>query len=146
MKRQSIPKIISVMTPFPQQVHPNLPLTEATALMKENAIRHLPITDKDEIVAMLSYHDIERATAFRHQQPEDDLVIGDVCRYNPILVDSHTRLDHALQLMAEAKVSSLIVTHHQALAGIFTATDACRQFAQLLQEVFRTENDNDDAA
>ena len=42
-------------------VPPNLPLTDAIALMKQEKIRHLVVIQKDKIVGLVTQNDLENA-------------------------------------------------------------------------------------
>jgi hypothetical protein len=39
--------------------------------------------------------------------------------------------------MAEHHIGSAVITRHDKLAGMFTTSDACRAYANLLREQFR---------
>ncbi len=49
------------------------------------------------------------------------------------VVDAQTPLDEVLDHMASHRIGSALVTSNGELAGIFTATDACRAFAEFLR-------------
>ena len=60
----------------------------------------------------------------------------DVYVPEPYSVDSSTPLDVVLEHMATHHVGSAIVTKHGRIAGIFTATDACRVSCEHLRKLF----------
>jgi CBS domain-containing protein len=48
-------------------------------------------------------------------------------------IERNERLDCVLTEMAERHIGSAIVTDSGKIAGVFTATDACRTFAEFLR-------------
>ncbi len=63
----------AVMTPQPYTMAPDTFMYEATTFMMSNKIKHMPIVDRDEIVGIVSQHDLMR---FRSQKSM--LLIGDI--------------------------------------------------------------------
>ena len=59
------------------------------------------------------------------------------------VVDATERADRVLADMAERHLPLVVLTHRERLAGIFTWTDACRQFALCLREPFQPGNGDD---
>ena len=76
----------------------------------------------------------------RRQPPVTAAMVKDT-----YIVDMDTRLDEVLNHMAEHHLGSAIVTRRGKLVGVFTVTDACRHFAEFLQEQVRRSG-GDDAA
>ena len=68
--------------------------------------------------------------------PRDELLVRDAYVSEPYAVDASTALDVVLEYMAAHQVGSAIVTKHGRLAGIFTATDACRIYCEHLRRLF----------
>ncbi|RLG45209.1 MAG: histidine kinase [Thermoproteota archaeon] len=54
-------KVSTIMTPNIITISPETPVKEAARIMVENKIRHLPITEQDKIVGIISDRDILRA-------------------------------------------------------------------------------------
>ncbi len=54
-------KVSTIMTPHIITISCETPVKEAARIMVENKIRHLPITDQDKIVGIISDRDILRA-------------------------------------------------------------------------------------
>jgi len=144
MKR--VPQIKSVMTPFPYSVDRDAPLHEARAFMMQEGIRHLPVTKDGVLVGMITDRDIKLVLGPDFDYPtEEELSVNDVMVEHAYTVDLHERLDNVLDYMAEHHVGSAMVTRNGKLAGIFTATDACRAFSAHLREQFAPP-DGDEAA
>ena len=135
MKR--IPAIKVFMTPFPYSIAADAPLQEAQAFIHAKKIRHLPITDDGQLIGMLTDRDIKLVLGpdFAYPQP-GDLTVREVMLPNAYAVDLNERSDTVLAHMAQHHLGSAMVTRKGALAGIFTVTDACRAFAELLREPY----------
>ncbi len=136
MKR--IPAIKSVMTPFPYSVEGGAPVNEALAFMREHRIRHLPVTDAGELIGMISDRDIKLLLGPDFAYPDGDrLQVRDAMLRDAYIVDLETRLDEVLSHMAEQHLGSALVTRKGKLVGVFTVTDACREFSTFLRATVR---------
>jgi len=132
-----IPSIKAVMTPFPYSVDVNAPISKARKFMSEHGIRHLPVTDKQEIVGVLTDRDIKLYLGPDFDYPsEEDAIVKEVFMDAPYIVDLNERLDKVLRTMAERHIGSVLVTRHGKLAGVFTSTDACKSYAEYLRNHF----------
>ncbi len=132
-KAGEIATIGSVMTPFALAVAIDQPLRIAEDMMIDNEVRHLAVTDTDSLVGVISDRDI----AFTANSPEtglrDRLRVRDVCSLDLYAVEVSEPLERVLTEMAERHIGSVIITENDKISGIFTATDACRCFAQFLR-------------
>ena len=135
-----IPRILSVMTPFPYAVAPTASLDEAQAMMKEHQIRHLPVCEHHLVVGVLSERGMRAALALR--DAKRPAVVGDICAKDPLLVDLEHPLDDVVAQMAARGVGAAIVMRGDKLAGILTTTDVCRLYAELLRELGHDEDDD----
>ena len=132
-----IPMVASVMTPFPYWIDVDESVRRARALMVEHTIRHLPVMRGGSLIGMLSDRDLKRALdPAIGLPPEDELFVRDVYISDPYVVDSRTALDVVLEHMAAHHIGSALVTSHGRLAGIFTASDACRLYCNHLRKLF----------
>jgi acetoin utilization protein AcuB len=141
MKR--IPAIKSLMTPFPYSVDIDAPLDEALKFLREHRIRHLPVTEKQNLRGVLSVREIRLHLGSKRDSASDR--VRDVHMDEPYIVDLNERLDKVLREMEERHLGAVLVTRNGRLAGVLTLTDVCRGFANLLQEQFRPTS-GDDAA
>ena len=127
--------IKQVMTPFPYSVSTEDALDTAVELMRKHEIRHLPVVSGDELVGVLSDRDVhllrENLTI---GQRLDALTVGDACVRDIYVVDLNELLVNVLANMARRHIGSTLVTKQGKLAGLFTVTDACRVFADYLQD------------
>ena len=133
-----IPPIKAVMTPFPWHVDRDEPLDRAKALMQEHQIRHLPVTEGGELIGVIKARDValleSRSSAGGHHA---GFHVRDVSVLDAYVVDLFEPLDRVLGELAARHIDSALVVRHGRLAGIFTATDACRHFAGFLRMIFR---------
>ena len=134
--KNRIPLIKSVMTPFPYSVDVKTTLKVARDYMNEHDIHHLPVIDKDKIAGILDEKDLE---------DDKSLAVGDVDFNRPHVVDLNDRLDKVLIIMADKHIDTVLITRNEKLVGIYTVTDACRQYADYLREEFGP-HDGTDAA
>ena len=134
------------MTPFPYSISIDAPINEARAFMHKQNIRHLPVIAGGKLAGVISDRDIKLYLGPDLDYPEaDTALVRDVYLANPYVVDLNESLDNVLNAMAERHIGSVLVTRDGKLAGLFTATDACRTFAEYLRKRFRPTG-GDDAA
>lgn len=127
------PPIRSVMTASPRTIDIDAPVREAQDLMIDLEIRHLPVTDRERLVGVLSDRDIAFASNGVTGELCDRLRVRDVCSLEVYRVAPEEALDVVLAEMAERRIGSVVVTEGERIAGLFTATDACRCFAEHLR-------------
>jgi acetoin utilization protein AcuB len=138
-----VPRIKSVMTPFPYAIEPSASLDEAQAMMQSHHIHHLPVCDEHHhVVGVVSERGMRAALALRDANPNLPTV-GDICAREPLLVDLEHPLDDVVAQMAATKVGAAIVMRGDKLAGILTTTDVCRLYAELLRELGGHDQDDD---
>lgn len=134
MKR--IPRISALMTAFPWHLPGDASVREARLFMQEHAIHHLPVTDDQ--------HRLLGIVTFDALPPGSDQLLAS-CVLPAAVIEATERADRVLAEMADRHLSLVVLTHRERLAGIFTWTDACRQFALWLREPFQP-TDGDDVA
>jgi acetoin utilization protein AcuB len=129
---KTIPAIGTVMTPSPVSIGIDETVRVAEEMMIDNGIRHLPVTESGILVGLLSDRDI----AFTSNSTEPDLTgrlrVRDVCSLRVYAVERDAPLELVLREMANRRIGSVVITENGSVAGLFTATDACRCFADLL--------------
>ena len=134
------------MTPFPTSIDISDSLAAALAMMKEHEIRHLPVTELGQLVSVITDRDIrlaiESSTA---PDATDSVLVRELCVSDAYVVDMATPLDQVLRHLATHQVDAALVLKEGRLAGIFTTSDACRSFGDLLTSLFPSGN-KDDAA
>jgi acetoin utilization protein AcuB len=124
------------MTPFPWFIQVDDRIEQAVSLMREQDIRHLPVTRDGELVGIVTERDIQLAESMAADSSGRKILVREVCAFEPYVVDIGDRLDGVLLEMARRRIGSALVVKQGKLAGIFTATDACRAFGDFLRAMF----------
>jgi len=130
---EKIPPVESVMSSSVLFVELDASVREAEDIMTDHEVRHLPVTDKEMLVGVLSDRDIAFMSNAGEADLRDHLYVRDVCSLDIYSVERDEPLDRVLSEMADRHIGSAIVTDGGKLAGVFTATDACRCFAEFLR-------------
>jgi CBS domain-containing protein len=121
------------MTPFALSVEIDDLVRVAEDIMIDNEVRHLAVTDSGVLVGVVSDRDIAFTSNTAESDLRDRLHVRDVCSLDVYSVERDEGLDCVLTEMAERHIGSAIVTDSGKIAGVFTATDACRSFAEFLR-------------
>lgn len=137
------PSIKSVMTAFPYSIALDAEASAARSMMREHGIRHLPVKDDEgNLVGLLTDRDLKLLMGpYLSQAHNDRALVRHACVFAPYTVDLDTPLQEVVEHMAEHRIGSALVTKDGRLAGIFTAVDACRLFADLLATDFPSSDD-----
>jgi CBS domain-containing protein len=125
---EQMPPVAALMTPFPYFVRPDDPARRAADLMREHAIRHVPVKEGDRVSGIVSERDLRSAGA--------DAAVRDVQGTDVYTVEMNASLALALREMARRKIGTAVVLRAGKLAGIVTVTDVCRAFAEVLEGRF----------
>lgn len=129
---RGIPRIDTVMTRFPYAIELDRHIGDAQRIMTGRNIHHLPVTKESEVFSVLHSRDIDLALALPGADPWR-IEVRDVCEQDPYIVDVSEPLDEVLTQMAERRLGCTIVAEDDRVAGIFTAVDACRHFAEWIR-------------
>ena len=140
-----IPLMKSVMTPFPYSINSNATIREAQAMMADHGIRHLPVKNDGKLVSVITDRDIKLATHPTVERNIGELRVGDLCVAEAYIVDLTERLDSVLLRMAQRHIGSVLVAKNGKLVGIFTTTDACRNYGEYIRSLFPTDDGHDAA-
>ena len=131
------PSLKTLMTPFPYSVERTAPLEQARELMDRYSVRHLPVTDGNALVGIITDRDIRTVLSPPlGRKVANDLTVEDIYVHDAYTVDLNEPLENVLLNMAERHIGSALVTRKGRLAGVFTAVDACRCFGEYLRENF----------
>jgi CBS domain-containing protein len=130
---EKIPPVESVMTSSVLSVEIDEPVRVAEDIMTDHEVRHLAVTDSEMLVGVLSDRDIAFMSNAGEVDLRDRLRVRDVCSLDVYSVERDEPLDRVLNEMADRHIGSAIVTDGGRIAGVFTATDACRHFAEFLR-------------
>jgi acetoin utilization protein AcuB len=122
-------------------IHPDLPVQEALALMKDERIRRLPVVEKGgKLVGIVSDQDL------LHASPSDatslsvwelnylisKISVSEIMKTGVITIDETTPVEEAARIMADNKIGGLPVMRNGEMVGIITETDLFKLFLELL--------------
>ncbi len=132
---KQVPLVKSVMTPFPYSLDIEASVDSAVEVMRQHKVRHLPVTERGELMGLVSDRDIKLVLGPDFAYPNlDEVRVRYAMVKHSHIVDLSTPLEPVLRHMAEHRLGSVLVTRRGNLAGVFTSTDACRSFADYLKE------------
>jgi len=131
------------MTPFPYSVDAQAPIERAVEFMREHKIRHLPVMTQGALTSLVTDRDIKLVLGPDFAYPRN-LKVRDAMVKDCYVVDLATPLSAVLRHMTEHRIGSAVVTRRGKLAGVFTTNDACRAFADYLDEVQAIDDGDDD--
>jgi acetoin utilization protein AcuB len=117
------------MTRHPHSIRAGESLATAEELMARFDCHHLPVLEGGQLVGILSDRDIRLVKKADHGVDLKKVTVESACVEDPHQVDIDTSVTTAAEVMAEKRIHSLLVMEQGKLAGIFTATDACRALA-----------------
>lgn len=137
------------MTPDPICGHPEMPVTEAQALMRDRNIRHLPVVDEEKkLVGLITQRSLARAlpsdvssfSRFEISYVLARIKVRDVMAKDVITIDEDTAIEEAARVMADEKIGCLPVMRErdpstgsgQRLVGIITDNDLFTTMVDLL--------------
>ena len=128
------------MTRNPITIRPDMPVTEAQAMMKREKIHHLPVMDKDEkLVGIVSEKDLLYASpspastlsVYEMSSLLAKLKVEKVMSKNVVTVSEDVPLEEAARIMADRGVGGLPIMRGSSLVGIITESDLFRVFIEL---------------
>ena len=134
-KQNHVPSVKSVMTPFQYSIDGNDLLGRAQDEMAEHGVRHLPVLIDGCLASVLSERDLRIALQADPDSPRTRRV-AEVATRKAYVVELTEPLDVVLHHMAHAHADCALVVKDGKLVGIFTSTDACRAFGELLGEIY----------
>lgn len=132
---KSEPTIQKYMSIAPYSIEASQTIADAADSMSKNAIRHLPVMDKGELVGIVSDRDIKMAEGIEGIDLAGIPVI-DVCHESPYKVEPNTLLSDVAKTMASKHYGSALVVSNGKLVGIFTTVDACRALHEIIHQRF----------
>ncbi len=130
-----MPTAGDVMTPDPVTIRDTRTVGEASRILDQLAIRHLPVIDAEgEVVGMISDRDLRGALSaadedFAPSVPPPSTRVVDVMTTDVIIADTEDELIAIAQLMIDARVGAVpIVDRDDHLVGIVSYIDILRAF------------------
>ncbi|MEA3335783.1 MAG: CBS and ACT domain-containing protein [Chloroflexota bacterium] len=120
------------MTPDPFCGTPEMPVTEAQALMREKRIRHLPIVDDaGKLIGLVTQRalmkalpsDVSHFSKFEISYVLAKITVKDVMVTDVVTIDEDTAIEEAARIMADRRLGCLPVMRDGELIGIITDND-----------------------
>jgi len=119
------------MVKCPYSVDGDFSLKKALGVMLECNIRHLPITEGERLVGLVSDRDLKSAMSLPQAE---GLTVADIMKTELYVATKTSSLANVVRTMAEQKIgSALVVNERMECLGIFTTTDALEILADLLE-------------
>jgi acetoin utilization protein AcuB len=128
-----IPSIQKYMTTQPHSIGEDQTMATAHRMMRDHHFRHLPVLKGGKIVGVLSDRDLRLVETLRDVDP-NQVRVEDAMTARPYAVTPDAPLDEVVANMARHKYGCAVVMQNDKLVGIFTTVDACRAFAEMLNE------------
>ncbi len=121
-----------VMTAGPFTIGRAQTLAAAHALMREHAVRHLPVLDAGKVVGMVSMRDLYLLETLRDVNPAE-VAVEEAMATDLYVVDPSAPVVAVAAHMAEHKLGSVVVASPNGTPlGVFTSVDALHLLARAL--------------
>jgi len=127
------PTIAEFMTSSPHTIGQDQPLSVGYRMMREHAIRHLPVLHGGKLVGVLSQRDLHFIETLKDVDPEQ-VEVNEAMTQDTYAVGPRTTLRKVAAQMAEHKYGSAVVLDKEHVVGVFTTVDGMRVLSQLLEE------------
>lgn len=136
-RRKKMPIVGAVMTSFPYFIEIDADIPTIEKLMTQHHIRHLPVQENGQLVGIVTERDLYyRIKRSAPAQEKAGLTARDLMIEQPYVVGFNTPLSECATEMARRRIGSAIVVRRGKLAGIISAIDICRMFAEYLDAHF----------
>jgi len=142
-------EVRDVMTKTPMTIDPEAPVETAVAVMRERAMRHLPVVDGDgRLIGIVTDRDLRSAmfgSALAEHLPAgqggrlrsltaalNDVRVSHVMTWRVVTIGPQAPVAQAAAIMANVRVGSLPVVEDGRLVGIVTEHDVLKALAETL--------------
>ena len=120
------------MVPCAWLLAPGDSMARAFELMREHAIRHIPVVQNGEVVGIVSERDLHSFRSLRNADPHQAKIV-EAMTSPAYVVSPETSLAQVARVMADEKYGAVIVADGHRVLGMFTTTDALCELARLLE-------------
>ncbi len=118
------------MIPAPITIKKNAAISQAIELMKENAIRHLPVVSQgNRLMGFVTLADLKQGLI---PSMMGDVSLEDLMIKNPITVHPEDDVEIAARLIYEHKIGGMPVVEGRTVVGILTESDILRTFIHMM--------------
>ncbi|WP_413110530.1 HPP family protein [Thaumasiovibrio sp. DFM-14] len=140
-------KVSEYMTKKVIRVSPEMGVRQAYFLMRDEEIRHLPVTDtSNTLIGFVSDRELRRpnwadeSPDIAHEyQVSNDMVVNDIMSRQVIHVNTYDTLTKAVSVLLDNKISAApVLNKNQDLVGMLSAVDLLSAF----QDVLETQRKN----
>ena len=130
------------MTPEPVTIGPDLPVTEAAAMLSQKSFRHLPVVDEDgRLLAMVTDRDLRSACPSSVLSHDDraqvlekvkETRVREIMSTDYVTLHPTSTLDDALLLFKTRSIGALpVVDDQNRVKGIFSLNDMMAAYRRL---------------
>jgi CBS domain-containing protein len=119
-------KIHEVMTPAPETIQADRPVTEAAKKMKEADAGMIPVMTDGNLLGTVTDRDIVLRIVAEGKDPQSTPV-GEIASADVVTVAPDEDLDAALEKMAKHQVRRLPVVENGRLIGVVAQADVARE-------------------
>lgn len=133
-----------LMTPDPLTVTPKSTVAEAWDVMRDVAVRHVPVVDRGALVGMLSDRDLAQVDMVRLLRVEGadalreelETPIVEIMSSDVISVEPETEMSDVISLLLEHKIGAVPVVEPgtREVLGIISYVDLLRALQDLIEE------------
>ncbi len=118
----------------------NTSIGEAKEILSRHRFRHLPVTDGNTLLGIITLTDISKALPSpvdSEISPEDHIIAEQVTvsafmTNNPVTVSPMTPLEEVANLLQKYKIGAIPVVEENVLVGIITESDIFRAFRAIM--------------
>lgn len=126
--------IRAVMSNFPYSIEVSAHANSAQTMLEQMKIHHLPVMKNGSPVGIVTTGDISKANYMGMDiSIGSEILVRDIFTPTTYIVNPEESLNAVLHHMAEQHINAVIVLENDKLVGIFTITDACLRYADLLK-------------
>ena len=123
-------RVRDLMTPAPLAISPETSVQEASRLMQDQRLSHLPVCEDGRLVGLLSERALLRvlpspATSLAAHEVHyllERLTVAEIMTHWPVTIGPDQALTEAASRMLSHHVQALPVTENRSLVGILTRT------------------------
>lgn len=126
-------KVQFFMTPNPAVVQSHDLVDEASSIMRQLEVRHLPVVDGQKLVGVVSQRDVANASVALLGRP-----VSQIMSSPPLTVTPEDEIVDAARILLAHHISGLpVVTDDGGLVGVITTTNCLVALVQLHHELDR---------